>query len=107
MAIIGNFIKSGSDYTGDIITLQFQAKNVRIVPVSRSGGERAPSHRVYIGRSEIGAAWSKNSNEGRPYLSLLLDAPTLTSPFYANLLPGEDRGYHALVWSRAGRRKAD
>ena len=102
-----NFTKSGNDFVGDVTTLGFQARQVRIVPAGRAGTDNAPSHRVYLGRSELGAAWSKESSEGKPYLSLLLDAPTLIAPFYANLLPGEDGAEHALVWSRGSRWKAD
>jgi hypothetical protein len=40
----------------------------------------ARSHRVFVGRAEIGAAWSKGSNEGRPYLSLKLGDPSFTAP---------------------------
>ena len=32
--------------------------------------------RVLVGRAEIGAAWSKRSNEGRDYLGLKLDDPS-------------------------------
>ena len=107
MSVIGSFSVSGKEFVGEIVTLGFQAKGVRIVPASRPGSDSAPSHRVYLGRSEIGAAWSKKSSEGKPYLSLLLDAPTLIAPFYANLFAGEDGAEHALVWSRGSRRKAD
>ena len=31
------------------------------------------SHWVFVGRAEIGAAWSKRSSEGRDYLSVKLD----------------------------------
>ena len=37
MATIGNFTKSGNDFIGDITILGFQAKGVRVVPVSRLG----------------------------------------------------------------------
>ncbi len=74
MATIGTFKKTGSnEFTGEIVTLSVQAKNVRIVPDQRATGENAPSHRVLVGRAEIGAAWSKRSNEGRDYLGLKLD----------------------------------
>lgn len=33
---------------------------------------------------EIGAAWSKRSNEGRDYLGLKLDDPSFTAPIFAN-----------------------
>ncbi len=62
MATIGTFKKTGTnEYTGEIVTLGLQAKNVRIVPDIRATGENAPSHRVYLGRVELGAAWSKHS----------------------------------------------
>ncbi|RWF61281.1 MAG: DUF736 domain-containing protein, partial [Mesorhizobium sp.] len=76
MATIGTFKKSGNEFTGEIVTLSLQTKNVRIVPESRQVGENAPSHRVFVGRAEIGAAWSKTSNEGRDYLGLKLDDPS-------------------------------
>ena len=68
MATIGTFKKSGNEFTGEIVTLSLQAKNVRIAPDSRASGDNAPSHRVFVGRVEIGAAWAKKSNEGRDYL---------------------------------------
>src|SRR3546814_10226400 len=77
MATIGTFKKTGSnEFTGEIVTLSVQTKNVRIVPDARSTGENAPSHRVFVGRAEIGAAWSKRSNESRDYLGLKLDDPS-------------------------------
>ena len=57
MATIGTFKKTGSnEFTGDIVTLSVLAKGVRIVPDLRSTGENAPSHRVLVGRAEIGRA---------------------------------------------------
>ena len=59
MATIGTFKKTGSnEFGGEIVTLSVQAKGVRIVPDLRASGENAPSHRVLVGRAEIGAAWS-------------------------------------------------
>jgi len=57
MATIGTFKKSGNEFNGEIVTLSVQAKGVRIVPEANRGGDNAPSHRVYVGRAEIGAAW--------------------------------------------------
>ena len=101
MATIGTFKKSGSEYTGEIVTLSVQAKNVRIVPEQTRSGDNAPSHRVYVGRAEIGAAWAKRSNEGRDYLGLKLDDPSFNSPIYANLFADEDGDTHSLIWSRS------
>ena len=78
MANIGTFKKSGSEFLGEIVTLSVQTKGVRIVPETSRANDNAPSHRVYVGRAEIGAAWSKRSNEGRDYLSVKLDDPSST-----------------------------
>ena len=108
MATIGTFKKSGNEFTGEIVTLSLQAKNVRIAPDSRASGDNAPSHRVFVGRVEIGAAWSKQSNEGRAYLGLKLDDPSFTAPIYANLFNDEEGDGFSLIWSRpTGRRNGD
>ncbi|AVH40343.1 MULTISPECIES: DUF736 domain-containing protein [Hyphomicrobiales] len=108
MATIGTFKKTGSnEFTGEIVTLSVQAKNVRIVPDQRSTGENAPSHRVLVGRAEIGAAWSKRSNEGRDYLGLKLDDPSFNAPIYANLFDDEGEDTFSLIWSRPNGRRGD
>ena len=105
MSTIGTFKTSGTEYKGEIATLTIRATDVRIVPVDKPT-DNGPSHRVFAGRAEIGAAWSKRSKEGRSYLSLLLDDPSLAAPFYANLLPDDQGRDHSLIWSR-GRRDRD
>jgi uncharacterized protein (DUF736 family) len=108
MATIGTFKKSGNEFVGQIVTLSVQAKNVRIVPETNRSGESSPSHRVFVGRVEIGAAWAKRSNEGRDYLGLKLDDPSFTAPIYANLFDDEDGEAYSLIWSRPnGRRNGE
>ena len=108
MATIGTFKKTVSnEFTGEIVTLSVQAKGVRIVPDLRSTGENAPSHRVLVGRAEIGAAWSKRSNEGRDYLGLKLDDPSFNAPIYANLFDDEGEDTFSLIWSRPNGRRGD
>jgi uncharacterized protein (DUF736 family) len=102
MAIIGTFTKTDSEYKGEITTLAMQHKNVRILPED-STSENAPSHRVYIGKTEIGAAWTRCSNEGRDYLSVKLDDPSFSAPIFANLFDDEDGKTHNLIWSRPRR----
>ena len=100
MATIGTFKKVGNDFQGEIITLSLQAKGVRIIAESNRASENAPSHRVYAGRAEIGAAWPKRSEEGRDYLSLKLDDPSFNAPIYANLFDDEGGEGYTLLWSR-------
>ena len=108
MATIGTFKKTGNnEFTGEIVTLSVQAKNVRIVPEAGRSSENAPSHRVFVGRAEIGAAWAKRSNEGRDYLGLKLDDPSFTAPIFANLFDDEDGDGYSLIWSRPSRRNGD
>lgn len=106
MANIGTFKKVGTEIQGEIVTLSVQAKGVRIVPESNRGNDTAPSHRIFVGRAEIGAAWSKRSNEGRDYLSVKLDDPSFNAPIYANLFEDEGGDGYSLIWSRPtnGRR---
>ena len=109
MATIGTFKKTGTnEFTGEIVTLSLQTKNVRIVSEARATGENAPSHRVFVGRAEIGAAWSKTSNEGRAYLGLKLDDPSFNAPIYANLFDDDEGEGFSLIWSRPnGRRNGE
>ena len=108
MVTIGTFKKTGSnEFTGEIVTFSVQAKGVRIVPDLRSTGENAPSHRVLVGRAEIGAAWSKRSDEGRDYLGLKLDDPSFNTPIYVNLFDDEDGDTFSLIWSCPNGRRGD
>lgn len=108
MATIGSFKKVGSEFQGEILTLSVQTKGVRIVPENNRASDNAPTHRVFVGRAEIGAAWSKRSNEGRDYLSVKLDDPSFNAPIYANLFADEEGEAHSLIWSRPnGRRSGD
>jgi uncharacterized protein (DUF736 family) len=105
MASIGTFKKSGQEFQGEIVTLSVQARGVRFVPETNRVSENAPSHRVYVGRAEIGAAWSKRSSEGRDFLSVKLDDPSFTVPIYANLVADGDT--FNLIWSRSRKQNGE
>ena len=107
MANIGSFKMVGSELQGEIVTLSVQTKGVRIVPEANRVSDNAPSHRVFVGRAEIGAAWSKRSNEGRDYLSLKLDDPSFSTPIYANLFDDADGETFTLIWSRSRKQNGD
>jgi uncharacterized protein (DUF736 family) len=66
-----------------------------------------PAIRAFVGRAEIGAAWSKQSDEGRDCLSLKLDDPSLTAPIIANLFDDPDGESYALIWSWRRKSTAD
>ena len=103
MANIGSFKKVGQEFQGEIVTLSVQAKGVRIVPEDNRQNENAPTHRVFVGRAEIGAAWTKRSASERDYLSVKLDDPSFTAPIFANLFDDEGEDTYTLIWSRPSR----
>ena len=107
MANIGSFKKSGNEYQGEIVTLSVQTKGVRIVPESSRANDNAPSHRVFVGRAEIGAGWSKRSTESRDYISVKLDDPSFNAPIYANLFDDEGGEGYSLIWSRSRKQNGD
>jgi uncharacterized protein (DUF736 family) len=107
MANIGSFKKSGNEFQGEIVTFSVQTKGVRIIPETNRSNDNAPSHRVYVGRAEIGACWAKRSEEGRDYLSVKLDDPSFTAPIYANLFDDEDGEGYTLIWSRPAKRNGN
>jgi uncharacterized protein (DUF736 family) len=107
MATIGTFKTTGDEFTGEIVTLTVQAKKVRIVPSEHRPSDAAPTHRVFVGQAEIGAAWTKTSQGGREYLSLKLDDPSFAAPVFANLFADEDGSTHRLIWSRQSERRYD
>jgi len=99
MATIGTFKRDENGFTGVLTTLTLNSK-VRLVR-SEGDNEKAPSHRLFAGKSEIGAAWAKTSKEGKPYLSAKLDDPSFTSAIYATLIEDADTaGAFSLIWSR-------
>lgn len=104
MATIGSFKKTSAEYIGEIVTLSVQAKNVKIVPETGTSNKNAPSHRIFVGRAEIGAAWAKVSSEDRSYLSIKIDDPSFASPIFASLFDDDAGETASLVWSRPSRR---
>jgi uncharacterized protein (DUF736 family) len=105
MAKIGSFKKVSGELRGQLTTLSVQAKSVRIVADEQASGN-APSHRVYVGDAEVGAAWSKRTSDDRSYLSVKLDDPSFVAPIFAQLFSGEE-GEYDLVWNRPARRERD
>ena len=101
MATIGTFTANGNGYNGVISTLALNAK-ARILPVENPT-DKGPQFRIFAGNAELGAAWKKKSNEGRDYLSVKLDDPSLLAPIYATLVEVEGQTEMSLIWSRPNR----
>ena len=56
MAKIGTFKKAKGEYRGAIASLALSVDAVRIVPEDNPKPS-APTHRIYVGDVEVGAAW--------------------------------------------------
>jgi len=100
MATIGTFTRTNDGFIGVVSTLTLDVK-VQLRPADKSS-DKAPDYRIYASRAEIGAAWKKTSNDGRAYLSVKLDDPSLPAPILANLFEMEG-GEFELIWSRQSR----
>jgi uncharacterized protein (DUF736 family) len=99
MATIGTFKRDENGFTGTINTMTLTSK-VRFIKAD-GDSDKAPSHRLFAGKTEIGAAWAKTSKEGRPYLSAKLDDPSFSAAIYATLIEDtETAGAFSLIWSR-------
>jgi uncharacterized protein (DUF736 family) len=100
--IIGKFNITGTGYTGVIQTLTFKTQAV-FEPVEKKT-DKSPDFRITNGETDIGAAWKETSEKtGNSYLSVRLDAPTLSAPISCALIKvGAEQG-HTLVWERSRR----
>ena len=100
MAVIGIFAKHDKRFVGHIKTLNIDIGQVELVPVDTLT-ERGPSHRVVANGAEIGAAWSKLSQQNRAYFSLSMDDASFPAPLNASLFESDQEpGSYRLVWDR-------
>ena len=97
MATIGNFTKSGADWTGEVITLSVQSKDVRIAPNPDRESQTDASHLVFVGRAEIGQARLQASGD----LVVTLDDPSFAAEITALLVGGPDGETFKLIWQRS------
>ena len=103
MAHIGTFQANSTGFEGEVFMVPLTTKGVRIVkePSKANRNPKAPSHRIFVGRSEIGQAWPKTTNDDRDYLSLTFDFAGLTRPIYAILMKDPNSESYGAFWSRA------
>ena len=98
MAMIGTFTKSSEGFSGSVKTL---ALNVRAqLKPAEKANDKAPDFRIFVGTTELGAAWRQTSKDGRDYISVKLDDPSFPAPIYASLIASDDGETHNLIWSR-------
>ena len=105
MANIGTFTAEKDGFTGQLRTLTLNVK-IKLIPNDKGDTENAPDFRLQAAGHDIGAAWEKTSEAGRPYVSVSLDDPSFPATVYARLIENED-GTHDLIWSRSSPRRPD
>jgi len=102
MAIIGMFTPArDGGWTGRIRTLTVNSR-VRFVPNDNRNNNHSPDYRIYVGVSEIGAAWRGRPATGRAgkYLRVRLDDPNLPEPLNAAMIESADGLSARLLWGR-------
>ncbi len=102
MARIGTFHEIPNGFEGEFFMPLLTTKGVRVLKETNpSANKKAPTHRVFHGRSEIGSAWPKTTEDDRDYFSLTIDYPGLIAPIYCILIKdAEGEGWSAF-WSRS------
>jgi uncharacterized protein (DUF736 family) len=86
--IIGKFRYDAEHdvYAGEIVTLTLHRDNMVLRPNDKSS-EKGPDYRIVQQREdgtvEFGAAWKRRGEQGREFLSIMLDDPALPSPLAA------------------------
>jgi uncharacterized protein (DUF736 family) len=98
--LIGTFTEAEDGYRGVITALALHVDDVIFSPVPVKQGD-GPDFIVLANDTlyEIGAAWKKTSKNGKPFLSVKLDGPTLVQPINCALTQQPD-GSYGLIWNR-------
>lgn len=95
--LLGTFKKTGSAFTGKIVTLAWSAQ-IDLLPVE-GAAEGGPAYRIYHAKREIGAAWVKTTRKdpAKEFLSLKIrDLAFGSEPIYPALVQGKD-GWNLLL----------
>jgi uncharacterized protein (DUF736 family) len=98
--IAGTFAATADGgWEGHIRTLTINCK-IRLVPNDDRSTERSPDFRAFAGKSEVGAAWRKNTRaEGQgTRLSVKLVDPAFPAGLALTLFERDGAGRADLVW---------
>ena len=110
MSLIGVFSSTEDGFTGRIQTLLLDIE-ATLSPPKEAPRENAPDYWITLGKdggdgARIGSARNRKTEEGRAYVSFVIDDPSLTAPIYAVLFPADALNRtHRLYWTRASRRE--
>jgi uncharacterized protein (DUF736 family) len=108
MALIGVFAPTTDGFTGHIKTLLLDIE-ATLTPPRDASHDNAPDYRITLGKGSdgaaIGFARNRKTEEGREFISFVIDDPTLANPLFAVLFPTDKSNKtHHLYWTRASRR---
>lgn len=95
MTILGHFLEVDGGFRGAVRTLTLTA-DLTLTPTGAEGSA-SPSHRVFAGEVECGAAWPAE-DEGA-LLNVRLDDPSWAEPIRARLVRARNDEL-LLVWRR-------
>jgi uncharacterized protein (DUF736 family) len=105
---IGTFEEDTAGYVGHIHAFGIRTERIIFRMVTAKEQPKEPDYTVAIesidAPVEIGAAWKKTSREGKPYLSVRLDGPTLPAPINCGLSRSVS-GVLELLWNRESRKE--
>jgi uncharacterized protein (DUF736 family) len=102
MANIGTFTKNEAGaFIGEIVTLSFQAKNVRLIPETNRANENARATRLCRPRRDRRLAQALRRTARLPLGQARRSE--LQRLIYANLFNDEEGDSYTLIWSRRRR----
>ena len=109
MSLIGVFSSTEDGFTGRIRTLLLDIE-ATLSPPKDASRDNAPDYWITLGKdgdgARIGSARNRKTDEGRAFVSFVIDDPSLPAPIYAVLFPADATNRtHRLYWTRASRRE--
>jgi uncharacterized protein (DUF736 family) len=117
--IVGTFKAEGDRYTGQIDALGLAVTDITFRPVKDKKSDDLDFIITGIGELtdieypdfstyqtvhgptyDLGAAWKKTDETGKPYLAVKLDSPAFAAPIDCALVGPNKKGHYRLIWTR-------
>ena len=106
MAIIGQFTRTPSGFSGHISTLVLDHELI-FVP-AENAGDNAPEFRIRLGDEdgpEVGAVWKRSNEQAGTGYDIVLDDPSFAQPIRARFFQTDEQGRDwAVRWIRPKKR---